>query len=68
MEIEQSIQEIYEIGFRNGAIEMKNKVQMKLNRDVTMFINKPSINSILDKISKMTLPKPKNPIQHHGEA
>ena len=63
MTLKQMFQEIYEIGFEHGSIETKNKILKTLNRDSSFFYeNGLKSNSILDRIDKIKLPKPKKHI------
>lgn len=36
-ELKKAMDEIYAIGFRNGGIEMKNKILKRINRDFSLF-------------------------------
>lgn len=53
-------QELYALGFKHGSQTMKNNVLKGVNRDIKCFYN---TNIILEKISKMNLPKAPNPTQ-----
>lgn len=61
MSPEEFAKEIYEQGFKNGSIEMKNKVLKEINRDISLFTTKNETLRILKKIDKMKLPKPLTP-------
>ena len=59
-EWKEAADKIYAIGFRNGQIEMKNKVLMKINRDWSLVtIRQPMdlIMEILKKVNKIKLSK-----------
>ena len=63
MKIEDTLHEFYEIGFKAGSIEAKNKILKTLNRDIDFFLKyKP--NEILDKIDSIKLPKPNRPVDN----
>lgn len=52
---------IYAVGFKNGQIEMKNKVLKKINRDWTLVTIKRPMElamKILKMINKLPLSKP----------
>lgn len=46
------VDEIYEIGVKNGGIEMKNKILKKINRDWTLVTIKKPMDLII-KILKI---------------
>ena len=53
--------EIYAVGFKNGQIEMKNKVLKRINRDWTLIVMKTvdALIMILKGVNKIPLSKPK---------
>lgn len=53
--------EIYAVGFKNGQIEMKNKVLKRINRDWTLIGMKTvdALIMILKGVNKIPLSKPK---------
>lgn len=59
-ELKAYLDKVYAIGFKNGQIEMKNKVLKKINRDWDLIlIKKPMdlIMEILKKVNKIPLSK-----------
>ena len=59
-EIVEMAEKVYAIGFKNGQIEMKNKVLIKINRDWDLVtIKRPMdfIMEILEKVNKIPLSK-----------
>ncbi len=58
-ELKEKLDEVYTIGFKNGQIEMKNKVLKKINRDWSMVADLNPVVKILNTISKIRLSKPK---------
>ena len=59
-EIKEWADKVYAVGFKNGQIEMKNKVLMKINRDweiVTIKQPMDLIMTILKKVDKIRLSK-----------
>lgn len=59
-ELKKNLDEVYAVGFKNGQIEMKNKVLMKINRDwklVTIKQPMDLIMEILKKVNKIRLSK-----------
>jgi len=51
-------EQLYEIGFKNGAQEMKNRALKRINRDASLFSGHGVTNRILDALSTLKLPKP----------
>lgn len=51
-ELKEAMDEVYAIGFKNGGIEMKNKILKKINRDFSLFINQKA-GFVAVKILKM---------------
>lgn len=59
-ELKKYMEEVYLIGFKNGQIEMKNRVLIKLNRDVNFWTSKNNANflvTLLKTINKLPLTK-----------
>lgn len=55
-ELKEYLDEVYNIGFKNGCIEMKNKVLKTLNTDWKLFGTKVEVDllvKILKKIDKI---------------
>lgn len=63
-EVWDAADEIYAIGFRNGQIEMKNKVLMKINRNWTLPVE-PAMK-ILKMVNKIPLSKELTPLPSTG--
>lgn len=49
-ELKAKLDEVYNIGFKNGRIEMKNKILKSINRDWNLF--PPSQVNLLIKVLK----------------
>ena len=59
-ELKEYMDKVYAVGFKNGQIEMKNRVLMKLNRDVNFWTsvrNADFLVTLLKKINKLPLTK-----------
>lgn len=58
-ELKEYMDRVYAVGFRNGQIEMKNRVLMKLNRDIKLWIGGKAdfMMELLKKINKLPLTK-----------
>lgn len=53
----QKLDEVYNIGLRNGGIDMKNKVLKSLNRDWKLFTTASELKllvKVLKKINRLT--------------
>lgn len=57
MEKEQ-LDEVYSIGFKNGQIEMRNKVLKSINRDWSLITDMKLMVKVMKKINKLRLSKP----------
>lgn len=55
----EDLDEAYSIGFRNGQIEMRNKVLKSINRDWSLLPNADLVIKLMKKINKLRLSKPK---------
>lgn len=55
----EDLDEIYSIGFRNGQIEMRNKVLKSINRDWGLIRDAALMVKVMKKINKLRLSKPK---------
>lgn len=53
------LDEVYSIGFRNGQIEMRNKVLKSINRDRSLVLDANLMVKLMKKINKLRLSKPK---------
>ncbi len=59
-ELKEYMDKVYAIGFKNGQIEMRNRVLMKLNRDMNFWTsvkNADFLVTLLKKINKLPLTK-----------
>jgi hypothetical protein len=58
-ELKKYLDEVYAIGFKDGQIEMKNRVLMKINRDVKFWIGVKAdyVVDLLKTINKLPLTK-----------
>lgn len=55
-ELKEKLDEVYAIGFRNGRIDMKNKILKSLNRDWKLFHSVATVGlmvKILKKINRL---------------
>jgi hypothetical protein len=52
-ELKAYLDKVYAIGFKNGQIEMKNKVLVKINRDWDLVAIKQPIDLIMEIIKKV---------------
>ena len=55
LEVEKIADRIYNVGFRNGQIDMQSKVLKKINRDWSLLALKPTalIMQILKSVNKI---------------
>lgn len=51
-ELKEVTDQIYNVGFTNGGIEMKNKILKRINRDFTLAWKKESVDLVI-KILKI---------------
>lgn len=56
-EFKKELDKIYAIGFKNGQIEMKNKILKSINRDWTLIPDAILVIKLLKKISNIKLSK-----------
>ena len=58
-ELKKYIDEVYAVGFKNGQIEMRNRVLMKINRGVKFWIGVKAdyVMDLLKTINKLPLTK-----------
>ncbi len=58
-ELKKYLDKVYAIGFKNGQIEMKNRVLIKINRDVKFWIGVKAdyVMNLLKTINKLPLTK-----------
>jgi len=59
IELKKAFDEVYSIGFKNGQIEMKNRILMKINRGVRFWIGVKAdyVMNLLKTINKIPLTK-----------
>lgn len=59
--LKDQLDDVYSIGFKNGGLEMKNKILKALNRDWNLWgFKKENVDlciKVLKKINKLTPPK-----------
>lgn len=53
------LDEVYSVGFRNGQIEMRNKVLKSINRDWKLLPNADLMVKVMKKINRLRLSQPK---------
>ena len=59
--VKEVADKIYAVGFKNGQIEMKNKVLKNINRDWNLITIKPPMDlivTILKKVNKIKVTLP----------
>jgi len=58
-ELKKYLDKVYAIGFKNGQIEMRNRVLMKINRGVKFWIGVKAdyVVNLLKTINKLPLTK-----------
>jgi hypothetical protein len=57
----EALDDVYSAGFRNGALEMKNKVLKSINRDWNLFGTPAELKlmvKVMKKINRLTAPIP----------
>lgn len=52
-ELKEGMDKVYAIGFKNGRIDMKNKILKSINRDWRLLPNADLVVKILKKINKI---------------
>ncbi len=52
----EQLDEVYKMGRKNGAIEMRNVILKSLNRDYTLLPNFDLLVKLMKKINKLRLP------------
>ena len=52
---------VYSIGFKNGQIEMRNKVLKSINQDWSLLPDANLMMKVMKKINKLRLSKPSLP-------
>jgi len=56
-ELKKYLDEVYAIGFKNGQIEMRNKILKSINRDWKLMSNADLTVKLLKKINCLKLSK-----------
>jgi hypothetical protein len=56
-EIKQALDKVYSIGFKNGQIEMRNKVLKAINRDWSLIRYADLMVNLMKKINRLKLSK-----------
>lgn len=56
-EIKKGMDEVYLVGFKNGQIEMRNKILKSINRDWSLIIHADLMIKLMKKINRMKLSK-----------
>jgi hypothetical protein len=56
-EVKKALDEVYAVGFRNGQIEMKNKILKSINRDWSLITNPSLMVKLMKKIQHLKLSK-----------
>lgn len=57
-EIKKGLDEVYAVGFKNGQIEMRNKILKSINRDVSLLPNASLMVKLMKKINRLKLSNP----------
>lgn len=52
-EVKDVMDEVYNIGLKNGRIEMKNKILKSLNRDWKLFSTAPQVDLLIKILKKI---------------
>lgn len=56
-EVKKYLDEVYGIGFKNGQIEMRNKILKFMNRDYDLLPNVDLMVKLMKKIDRLRLSK-----------
>ena len=56
-ELKKGLDKVYTIGFKNGQIEMRNKVLKSINRDYSLLPNANLMVKLMKKINRLKLSK-----------
>jgi len=56
-ELKEAMDEVYAIGFKNGQIEMRNKILKSINRDWSLIPHASVIVKVMKKINRLRLSK-----------
>ncbi len=52
-ELKEGMDKVYAIGFKNGRIDMKNKILKSLNRDWKLFSSFTQVDLLIDILKKI---------------
>lgn len=52
-ELKEKLDEVYNIGVKNGRIEMKNKILKSINRDWKLFTTAPEMHLLVKVLKKI---------------
>jgi len=55
--IKKTLDTVYGIGFKNGQVEMRNKILKSVNRDYSLLPNADLMVKLMKKINKLKLSK-----------
>jgi hypothetical protein len=55
----KDLDDIYSVGFKNGQIEMRNKILKSINRDWNLLPHAALAVKLMKKINKLRISKPK---------
>lgn len=56
-EIKKGLDEVYAVGFKNGQIEMRNKILKSINRDWSLVMHVDLMVKLMKKINRIKLSK-----------
>ncbi len=56
-EIKKYLDEVYAVGFKNGQIEMRNKILKSINRDWSLVAHVDVMVKLMKKINRIKLSK-----------
>jgi hypothetical protein len=56
-DIKKDLDHVYDVGFKNGQIEMRNKILKSINRDWSLIPNADIVIKLMKKISRLKLSK-----------
>lgn len=56
-EIKKGLDKVYDVGFKNGQIEMRNKILKSINRDWSLIMNGALMVKLMKKINRLKFTK-----------
>lgn len=56
-ELKKTLDEVYAIGFKNGQVEMRNKVLKSINRDFNLIPHADLMIKLMKKINRLKFSK-----------